>query len=431
MTLRPETEAVLAAMLEQVGQHGVDCSTPPHQLAPRYSLAESVNTLRAAIEDEVQSVAFEYAKALANEELAHETSIRQCEKEKREAEKQGYDDGVVNGQALDRFDLEATIANLRKSADACHLAASENAQRANEAEAKLLRVDAEKREYAEAAVARVRLERDAPDLPIVIPDEHPEGRCQACGGRNVSWCTESPTWNAVIRTPEEVPSEPMLCPTCFMRKAALTWPHALWTVYREDWAGANAEAAVAAYRDEAAKALRKAVEEWDDSHDSSWTLPIHDIIDGILPPTTAALDRRLKEAEKRGYNAGVIEGRVLNRFDHETALATAWSEGEQRGYDRGRRDEQAGARESYLNTHPTAPEILAAEQRGGEPGRAEEREALLHALVQAAIPLEALHADNQMGARWMAPTLRAELEKAVHAVRAAVAERGRKENLNE
>ena len=45
-------------------------------------------------------------------------------------------------------------------------------------------------------------------------------------------------------------------------------------------------------------------------------------------------------------------------------------------------------------------------------------------MVQAAIPLEALHADNRDGAKWMCPDLRQAVANAVEAIRRALAARG-------
>lgn len=47
-------------------------------------------------------------------------------------------------------------------------------------------------------------------------------------------------------------------------------------------------------------------------------------------------------------------------------------------------------------------------------------EAAEHALVLAAIPLEALNMDNNNGAKWMAPSVRQHVAEAVVAIRAAL-----------
>lgn len=49
-----------------------------------------------------------------------------------------------------------------------------------------------------------------------------------------------------------------------------------------------------------------------------------------------------------------------------------------------------------------------------------EYDAMKGALLLAAIPLEALHADNKMGAKWMAPSVKAHVGEAVNAIRNVV-----------
>lgn len=43
--------------------------------------------------------------------------------------------------------------------------------------------------------------------------EHPEDRCQHCGGANVVWFVDNATWNRVM------PNDGIVCPTCFARRA--------------------------------------------------------------------------------------------------------------------------------------------------------------------------------------------------------------------
>lgn len=51
---------------------------------------------------------------------------------------------------------------------------------------------------------------------MTIPVGHPEEVCEECGLKNVTWFAPSDIWNAVARTAE---GDPMLCPTCFIRRA--------------------------------------------------------------------------------------------------------------------------------------------------------------------------------------------------------------------
>lgn len=68
-----------------------------------------------------------------------------------------------------------------------------------------------------------------------ISPEHPEAKCEDCGGANVVWHTPSPIWNKVCR-PEGYRCDPMICPTCFIIRAekAGVQPTS-WRVAPEDW----------------------------------------------------------------------------------------------------------------------------------------------------------------------------------------------------
>lgn len=52
----------------------------------------------------------------------------------------------------------------------------------------------------------------------MIEAGHPEAVCEECGCKNVTWFAPSDIWNAVVRTLYRNP-DPMLCPTCFIRRA--------------------------------------------------------------------------------------------------------------------------------------------------------------------------------------------------------------------
>jgi hypothetical protein len=43
----------------------------------------------------------------------------------------------------------------------------------------------------------------------LIEREHPEGRCEGCGGPNICWWADSELWNSVAERAE------ILCPLCF------------------------------------------------------------------------------------------------------------------------------------------------------------------------------------------------------------------------
>lgn len=47
-------------------------------------------------------------------------------------------------------------------------------------------------------------------------DEHPENRCQRCGGRNLhNWYADSDVWNALLRAEDGTDEFGVLCPICF------------------------------------------------------------------------------------------------------------------------------------------------------------------------------------------------------------------------
>jgi hypothetical protein len=51
----------------------------------------------------------------------------------------------------------------------------------------------------------------------VTESGHPEEFCSECGAKNVCWFTPNELWNAIVRN--ENATDPMLCPTCFIRRA--------------------------------------------------------------------------------------------------------------------------------------------------------------------------------------------------------------------
>jgi hypothetical protein len=51
----------------------------------------------------------------------------------------------------------------------------------------------------------------------VQADVHPEDSCADCGRSNITWHTDSPVWNLVMR--REGQPEPVLCPACFGNRA--------------------------------------------------------------------------------------------------------------------------------------------------------------------------------------------------------------------
>lgn len=48
---------------------------------------------------------------------------------------------------------------------------------------------------------------------------HPEDFCDDCLMPNVVWCAPNKLWNRVIRAHGENGPDPMLCPTCFIKRA--------------------------------------------------------------------------------------------------------------------------------------------------------------------------------------------------------------------
>lgn len=68
-----------------------------------------------------------------------------------------------------------------------------------------------------------------------ISHEHPEAKCEDCGGANVVWHAPSQIWNKVCRPPG-YRCDPMLCPTCFIIRAEKVGIHSTsWRVCPEDW----------------------------------------------------------------------------------------------------------------------------------------------------------------------------------------------------
>jgi hypothetical protein len=65
---------------------------------------------------------------------------------------------------------------------------------------------------------------ERPESADVIDPTHPEDRCQACGGPNIVWFTDSALWNRVNGSPNGI-----LCPMCFVALAeAIGVPNAGW-----------------------------------------------------------------------------------------------------------------------------------------------------------------------------------------------------------
>lgn len=46
-------------------------------------------------------------------------------------------------------------------------------------------------------------------------DNHPENKCEKCGGRNITWHADSDVWNEVARKD----GWGILCPICFVKLA--------------------------------------------------------------------------------------------------------------------------------------------------------------------------------------------------------------------
>ena len=57
------------------------------------------------------------------------------------------------------------------------------------------------------------------ELVTELRSRHPEAKCDDCGRPNVVWFAPNEIWNKVIRPNGEVETDPMLCPTCFIRRA--------------------------------------------------------------------------------------------------------------------------------------------------------------------------------------------------------------------
>lgn len=72
-----------------------------------------------------------------------------------------------------------------------------------------------------------------------ISHDHPEAKCEDCGGANVVWHAPSPIWNKVCR-PEGYRCDPMICPTCFVIRAEKAGIHSTsWRIAPEDWPNAD------------------------------------------------------------------------------------------------------------------------------------------------------------------------------------------------
>lgn len=57
------------------------------------------------------------------------------------------------------------------------------------------------------------------ELPPTISNDHPESKCQLCGGANYRWHVDSPDWNAAMRSGDEPDVGSIVCPNCFMRQS--------------------------------------------------------------------------------------------------------------------------------------------------------------------------------------------------------------------
>jgi hypothetical protein len=50
-----------------------------------------------------------------------------------------------------------------------------------------------------------------------VSADHPESRCEQCGGRNLSWFTSSDRWRAANGWPDNY-RDGILCPACFVER---------------------------------------------------------------------------------------------------------------------------------------------------------------------------------------------------------------------
>ena len=55
---------------------------------------------------------------------------------------------------------------------------------------------------------------------------HPEDTCDDCGGPNIVWHTDNPTWNAVMDPTDDRPA--ILCPVCFVKRAEASGVGSRW-----------------------------------------------------------------------------------------------------------------------------------------------------------------------------------------------------------
>lgn len=65
---------------------------------------------------------------------------------------------------------------------------------------------------------------------VQVELDHPEARCDDCGGPNMVWWTENDVWNNVIRPNGEIIADPMLCPRCFIIRAKRFGYYGPWCV---------------------------------------------------------------------------------------------------------------------------------------------------------------------------------------------------------
>ena len=69
------------------------------------------------------------------------------------------------------------------------------------------------------------------------PNMQPEDFCHRCGGRNISWWTDSDVWNLIMRP--DGPGSPWLwneiiCPQCFAELVEARFPNVAWHFYMDE-----------------------------------------------------------------------------------------------------------------------------------------------------------------------------------------------------
>ncbi len=75
-----------------------------------------------------------------------------------------------------------------------------------------------------------RTSRPHPGDSLRAEVEHPEDKCEKCGGPNICWCCDSPLWNEVARSR----GRGILCPICFVKMAQEHgYPTATWKLVIE------------------------------------------------------------------------------------------------------------------------------------------------------------------------------------------------------